>query len=113
MDQWRRKVALAVDDSNHSVNAFQWYLHKLHRPGDYVILMHCVETIAPFTGILPVSTHEMYDRLDKWHLEKAGHIIQNLSKSLYDRGIPFEPALVHDNPKHGLYESRNINPAFL
>lgn len=39
----KRVVALAVDESEHSVNALKWYLENVQKEGDYLILIHCPE----------------------------------------------------------------------
>jgi nucleotide-binding universal stress UspA family protein len=41
-----KKVLLAIDGSPQAAAAFQWYLDKLHRDGNYVILGHVAELAA-------------------------------------------------------------------
>jgi len=38
-----RSNLIAVDDSEPSLRAFEWYLENMHRDGDKVILVHCAE----------------------------------------------------------------------
>ncbi|VDP65423.1 unnamed protein product [Echinostoma caproni] len=50
----QRRVCLAVDGSNHSNHAVEWYLSEVYRPGDYVIFVHCLE--APNLPTMTVSS---------------------------------------------------------
>jgi len=53
-----RVVVIAVDTSDHSRNAFEWYLVNLWRADDLIILVHCPEapklpTLTFKSGISP------------------------------------------------------------
>ncbi|ELT98852.1 hypothetical protein CAPTEDRAFT_172328 [Capitella teleta] len=41
--QTNRTVLVAVDESEHSKQAFEWYLRTLYRPQDLVLICHCFE----------------------------------------------------------------------
>lgn len=38
-----RTIAIAVDDSDFSESAFQWYMNNLQRKDDFLVLIHCPE----------------------------------------------------------------------
>lgn len=38
-----RTDLIAVDGSDHSQYAFDWYLENMHREGDEVLIVHCAE----------------------------------------------------------------------
>ncbi|XP_052782113.1 universal stress protein in QAH/OAS sulfhydrylase 3'region-like [Mya arenaria] len=38
-----RKIAIAIDESEHSQHALQWYFDNVMRPDDYVVLIHTPE----------------------------------------------------------------------
>ncbi|CAG5122106.1 unnamed protein product [Candidula unifasciata] len=40
----RRVVAIAIDASEHSDNAFQWYCDYIYKDGDFLVLIHIPET---------------------------------------------------------------------
>lgn len=71
-----RKVAFAVDESDHCDHAFQWYCDNLYREGDFVILVHVPETYD-FTMASPAvvdqllkELEERVDNLEKRYKEK-------------------------------------------
>ncbi|KAK3103142.1 hypothetical protein FSP39_016783 [Pinctada imbricata] len=57
------KVVIAMDGSQHSNNAFQWYIDNVHRSDNKVILVHCPEyrslTNAPYLTCDPDKMSEL------------------------------------------------------
>ncbi|XP_060084399.1 universal stress protein YxiE-like [Ylistrum balloti] len=49
-----RKILIAVDSSEHSNRAFDWYLKNIHQEGDHVYVVTVVELVQKInTGLLP------------------------------------------------------------
>ncbi|XP_055882061.1 universal stress protein in QAH/OAS sulfhydrylase 3'region-like [Biomphalaria glabrata] len=71
-----RVVALAIDESEHSDNAFHWYCEHIYKEGDYLLLIHVPETYD-FTMASPAvveqllkELEERVDNLEKKYREK-------------------------------------------
>jgi len=50
-----RHIALALDRTEHSIEAFNWYVHDLRKYDDFVELIHCVEpALVQTVGAYPL-----------------------------------------------------------
>ncbi|KAK2149318.1 hypothetical protein LSH36_455g03019 [Paralvinella palmiformis] len=86
--KYRRVVLLAVDGSNVSMRALDWYLDELLCEGSYVICMHSFE--------LPLmhSYEEMYVSPDMWQAtlkkeaDRTAHMEKVLMRKLKLKGVP-------------------------
>lgn len=71
-----RTIAIAVDESEFSENAFQWYVDNLKRKDDVLVLIHCPEfynfTMANTAVVeqLLVDIEERVTRLENKYKEK-------------------------------------------
>ncbi|KAL5004059.1 hypothetical protein ScPMuIL_017515 [Solemya velum] len=67
-----RKALIAMDGSEHSEYAFNWYMQNLHRPDDDVMLVFCAEyhsvsqnPVSLMSGIDPHMLAEMIQQEEK------------------------------------------------
>jgi nucleotide-binding universal stress UspA family protein len=61
-------VLLGVDGSDHSVYAFDWYVHNFHRPGNKLLLVHVPE---PNSNIALKSSTKLQDQMQHWEIKLA------------------------------------------
>lgn len=54
-----RKVLLAVDGSENSEFAFDWYVSNMHKEENSLLLIHIPETFANVTMMSPAKVQEM------------------------------------------------------
>ncbi|KAK6175601.1 hypothetical protein SNE40_014028 [Patella caerulea] len=81
----RRVIGVAVDGSNQSQNAFNWFIDNLYREGDSVVLIH----IAEFNLSVGVSPDvDAICKLVKEQEEKVSTLTGQLTEILKKKGIP-------------------------
>lgn len=59
-----RVVAIAVDESEHSDNAFHWYCEHIYKHGDYLLLIHVPESYD-FTMASPAVVEQLLKELEE------------------------------------------------
>ncbi|KAK7102367.1 universal stress protein YxiE-like [Littorina saxatilis] len=57
--QPQRKVLLAVDGSENSEYAFDWYVSNMHKEENTLVLVHCPETLANVTMMSPGKVQDL------------------------------------------------------
>ncbi|XP_025107946.1 uncharacterized protein LOC112572464 [Pomacea canaliculata] len=77
-----RKVALAVDESEHADHAFQWYCDNIYRDGDFLVLVHVPETYD-FTMASPAVVEQLLKELS----ERVDNLEAKYKEKLLNRGI--------------------------
>uniref|UniRef100_A0A0B6ZLZ0 UspA domain-containing protein n=1 Tax=Arion vulgaris TaxID=1028688 RepID=A0A0B6ZLZ0_9EUPU len=71
-----RIVAIAIDESEHSENAFQWYCDHIYMFGDYLLLIHIPESYD-FTMASPAVVEQLLKELEER--------VDNLEKKYRDK----------------------------
>lgn len=79
-------VMIAIDDSQHSCDACQYYVHNQYRPSHKVLLIHVLE--VPFLWS-EVRQEVMEDMLKKKR-EEAAKMEDRFKAYLEAEGVPFE-----------------------
>ncbi|XP_012942557.1 universal stress protein in QAH/OAS sulfhydrylase 3'region [Aplysia californica] len=72
----QRVVAIAIDESEHSDHAFQWYYDHIYKTGDYLLLIHVPETYD-FTMASPAVVEQLLKELEER--------VDNLEKKYRDK----------------------------
>ncbi|KAL4225864.1 hypothetical protein ACF0H5_013853 [Mactra antiquata] len=73
MSEAETRILIAMDGSKYCDYAFQWYMDKVRRPNDYVILFHSVEFNTVATMPMGVGAAELLTTMineEKAHSEK-------------------------------------------
>lgn len=71
-----RRVLIAVDGSEHSANAFEWYVNTIYLEEDEIILAYCVEMAVPDS-----SSYTDFNK-DSDKTERALAVITDIAKQL-------------------------------
>lgn len=74
--EYKRVVALAVDESAHSETALDYYLSDVHKDGDCLLLIHCPEYYDVSDAPTPATAEKL--------LEKKSLEVLNLEKRFMD-----------------------------
>lgn len=61
----KRVVALAVDDSQHAENALNFYLSNVKKDGDFLVLIHCPESLDVSDASPAVADRLIKDKKDE------------------------------------------------
>ncbi|XP_059166697.1 universal stress protein in QAH/OAS sulfhydrylase 3'region-like isoform X2 [Physella acuta] len=78
----QRIVAIAIDESEHSDNAFQWYCEHIYKENDYLLLIHVPETYD-FTMASPAVVEQLLKELE----ERVDNLEKKYREKLLSRGI--------------------------
>ncbi|KAL5015112.1 hypothetical protein ScPMuIL_009382 [Solemya velum] len=78
----KRVVAIAVDESEHSEQAFRWYMDNIRRPDDFLLLIHCPETYD-FTMASPGVVEQLLKELE----ERVNKLEQTYRAKLKGHGV--------------------------
>ncbi|XP_031552622.1 uncharacterized protein LOC116289832 isoform X2 [Actinia tenebrosa] len=96
-DTPRRKVLLAVDHSEHTLRAFNWYLDDLHKDDSILYILHCQELPA-----LTLPPHAYATRIYEDWLEEARKteaknkdLLHSLKQKCESRNVKCELFLEH------------------
>ncbi|XP_046542590.1 universal stress protein YxiE-like [Haliotis rubra] len=82
-----RKVLVAMDGSDHSVYAFDWYMDTVHRPDNEVIIVHCPDYSALTHSPVMSSDPSLVAQLIKKEEQQINIIIAKLKEKLAGSGI--------------------------
>jgi len=101
-----RTVLIAVDASEHSRQAFEWYLHNVFRPDDLIIVCHVPEQphLSMFSlkdGLnIPV---EEWQKAIQGQLENIRKLEQDYEGDLIAKKIQYKMKVEqHKNPGEGI-----------
>uniref|UniRef100_A0A0B6XZ49 UspA domain-containing protein n=1 Tax=Arion vulgaris TaxID=1028688 RepID=A0A0B6XZ49_9EUPU len=78
----QRVVAIAVDESQHSINAFEWYCDYIRKDGDYLLLIHVPETYD-----LTLASPSVVEQLLKELEVRVDNLERKYRDKLLARGI--------------------------
>ncbi|KAK7102890.1 universal stress protein in QAH/OAS sulfhydrylase 3'region-like [Littorina saxatilis] len=78
-----RRVAFAVDESDHAEHAFQWYCDHLYKHGDYVVLIHVPENYD-FTMASPGVVEQLLKELE----QRVDNLERRYKDKLQSKRIP-------------------------
>ncbi|CAG5117024.1 unnamed protein product [Candidula unifasciata] len=94
-------VLLGVDGSEHSVYAFDWYVHNFHKAGNKLILVHVPE---PATHVSMMSHTKLQEHLKQYEEKIEAMKVKYLEK-MEARGIEGEfLRIIHEKPGHAIVE---------
>ncbi|XP_041347729.1 universal stress protein in QAH/OAS sulfhydrylase 3'region-like [Gigantopelta aegis] len=71
-------VVVAVDGSEHSEYAFEWYMQNFHKAGNRLLLVHCPEAFGNVTMMSPQKVQELIEKCE----EKCRNIEEKYQKKL-------------------------------
>ncbi|XP_046569188.1 uncharacterized protein LOC124277521 [Haliotis rubra] len=97
MSEEDRVVVLAMDGSEYSEYAFQWYLKNIRRPVDHVVIVHCPEyhnitySQAPVMSDVTLITQMIHEEESR-----AQKMVDTLSQKLKDNGMVVEDEVDDD-----------------
>jgi len=106
-----RLVLLAVDGSEHSYYAFEWYVTHFHKPENKLLLAHCPETFANVTMMSPSKVQDLIAECEI----KIKSIQDRYLDKMKANGIQGEfICLDGDKPGHALIDcAANRNVTFI
>ncbi|KAL5013107.1 hypothetical protein ScPMuIL_007377 [Solemya velum] len=82
-----RCVLIAMDGSEHSDYAFEWYMKNVHRPADKVILLHTPEYHTVVQSPMVMADVTVVTDLMAEEEKKVKHFLENLGQKLKAAGI--------------------------
>ncbi|BFZ08256.1 hypothetical protein BsWGS_11295 [Bradybaena similaris] len=94
-------VLMGVDGSEHSVYAFDWYVHNFHKAGNKLLLVHVPE---PATSLSMMSQAKLQEHLKQCEVKIEAMKTKYMEK-MNDRGIVGEfIRIAHDKPGQAIVE---------
>ncbi|CAG5117261.1 unnamed protein product [Candidula unifasciata] len=82
-----RRQLIALDGSEQSEYAFEWYLNNVNRPGDEVVLFHCSQFVLNVGLPGAAANVEQVSKKVQESLKKAEDITSRANEKLKARGI--------------------------
>ena len=83
-----RRVAIAIDGSQHSRDAFNYYIHHVSRAGDVVGVIHCFEPF-PYQAPTDTVTPELYNQLEAAMKKEGAKLLAIHSNILKKKSVCF------------------------
>ncbi|XP_067683993.1 universal stress protein YxiE-like [Haliotis asinina] len=83
----QRNVVLAMDGSNHSMYAFDWYLENIHKAHDHVIIVHCPEYHAVMQAPMVLADVTAVSEIMAEEEKKIKALLNNFGEKLRSAGI--------------------------
>lgn len=87
----KRTILVAVDTSQHSTRAFNWYAEQLHQENDLLLIIHVVQ--PPQTVAIPMDAGAVVDALQhEWRQveARAESLLNRFDKKCRDQKFNFE-----------------------
>ncbi|XP_053376412.1 universal stress protein Slr1101-like [Mercenaria mercenaria] len=72
----QRTVVIAIEDSEHSSYAFDFYVDNVHKPGDRIVLVHVPEYSSVITDSSLLTNTEILAELLKVTEEKTQELVE-------------------------------------
>lgn len=85
------KIVLAVDDSVYAEDAFEWYFQHMHRPGNTLVLVHCLE----FPSMPSRDTWEIQTKAGR---EKGMEVQEKFSSKCHVHGVQAKFCMDFEKP---------------
>ncbi|XP_046380411.2 universal stress protein Sll1388-like [Haliotis rufescens] len=88
MSEEDRIIVLAMDGSEYSEYAFQWYLNNMRRPVDHIVIVHCPEyhniayAQAPVMSDVSLITQMIHEEEGR-----AREMVDTFGQKLKDNGL--------------------------
>ncbi|XP_046555543.1 universal stress protein in QAH/OAS sulfhydrylase 3'region-like isoform X2 [Haliotis rubra] len=77
-----RNVVIAIDDSEFSEYAFDFYVQQVHRPGDNITLVHCSEYASLIHAPALLTDPVVVAELIKEEEVKVKHLVDKYSEKM-------------------------------
>ena len=107
---------MAVDDSETSLHAFNWYVENFHRSEDTLILIHVhrmpeLPTMGLMAGTIAMS--ESYEVVIRASIEKSKHLLASYEHRCKDHQVTSRTILAddHHSPGHVICKLAKSNNA--
>ncbi|XP_065648307.1 universal stress protein Slr1101 [Hydra vulgaris] len=111
-----RTILLAVDDSETSLNAFNWYLKNFHRNDDTLLLVHVhrmpeLPTMGLMIGVVPMT--QTYEAIIRTSIETSNQLLASYEQRCKDCQVTSKTILAdnHDSPGHVICSLAKSNNA--
>lgn len=82
-----RKVLIAMDGSEHSFYAFDWYMANMHRDGVEVLIAHCPDYSSLLHAPVMSSDPAMISRMIHQEEEEVNSIVSKIKDKLTQHGV--------------------------
>ncbi|XP_046372797.1 universal stress protein YxiE-like [Haliotis rufescens] len=82
-----RNVVLAMDGSDHSTYAFDWYMKNIHKTNDHVIIVHCPEYHAIMQAPMVLADVTAVTEIIAEEETKIKVLLNDLGEKLRNAGI--------------------------
>ncbi|GFR66046.1 stress response protein nhaX [Elysia marginata] len=82
----KRKILIAMDESQHSEDAFEFYMKNVHRPDDHVTLLYVPEYHAIVQSPMAMTDVAVVSEMMREEGERIKNVVSHLSKKLKDIG---------------------------
>lgn len=82
-----RKVLIAMDGSEHSFYAFDWYITHMHKSGDELLVAHCPDYSAVLHSPIMSSDPAMISRMIQQEEEEVNAIVNKIKDKLTQHGV--------------------------
>ncbi|KAI0237564.1 hypothetical protein LSAT2_011876 [Lamellibrachia satsuma] len=87
MAESERKVVIAIDASEQAEHAFHWYLTKVHRPENQVVLIHVPEPLEGDRNRMLYLTASAWDDAIKKEQSKVKEIEDKYNGKILEHGV--------------------------
>ncbi|XP_021350953.1 uncharacterized protein LOC110448827 isoform X2 [Mizuhopecten yessoensis] len=104
----RNIVVLAVDTSEHSEWAFDWYSANFHKPGNKVLLLHCPENYINATTMSPGRVVELQREVEGKSCDLKHKFIEKANRLGIEAEFKVESA---EKPGHAIVEAATKHEA--
>ncbi|XP_046542601.1 universal stress protein YxiE-like isoform X1 [Haliotis rubra] len=99
------KVLIAMDGSDHSNYAFDWYMDRLHRMGNDVVVAHCPDYSAIYHTPGISGDPSLVAELVREEAVKIGVIVDKLRERLTKTGVPGRILRLNGHPGSSLVKA--------
>lgn len=83
----QRTVVIAIDESEHSEYAFDFYVNNIYREGDRIVLVHVPEYGKTLSTSSLLTDPNIVAELLKDNEERIGDLVENYSLKMKDKRL--------------------------
>lgn len=102
----KRNVMIAMDGSKHAIYAFECFVENIYRPGDNVIMAHCVEHGSHLSSnILKAENESELETMLKEIEEKSSQTIRTIDELANKHNIKHTLECLNGSPGEALVKA--------
>ncbi|KAK3765250.1 hypothetical protein RRG08_051872 [Elysia crispata] len=106
-------VLVAMDGSEHSFNAFHWYMERIYQPNHSIIILHCPELKSVMKVPLRSTDSHCVKTMLKEHDQEVTTLVDRIKDTLKVVKVNARLIKQSGNPGHTIVKVANENKATL